>query len=62
MKKVKATSDDLRLEYKRSDFKGLKRGKYYQRVKPSSNVVVLDPDAGTTQSGQGGFCAGRETP
>jgi hypothetical protein len=44
MKKVKSTSDDLRPEYKRSDFKRLERGKYYQRVKPSSNVVVLDPD------------------
>jgi hypothetical protein len=44
MKKVKSTSDDLRPEYKRSDFKRLERGMYYQRVKPSSNVVVLDPD------------------
>jgi hypothetical protein len=60
MTKVKSGSDDLRPEYKRSDFKRLKRGKYYQRVKPSSNVVVLDPDVGTTQSGQAGFCAGRE--
>jgi hypothetical protein len=44
MKKVKPTNDDLRAEYKRSDFKKLQRGKYYERVKASSNVVVLDPE------------------
>ena len=44
MKKVKLTAEELRAEYKRSDFKKLERGKYYQRVKASSNVVVLDDD------------------
>ena len=44
MKKVKSTSDELRREYKRSDFKKLERGKYYERVRASSNVVVLDPE------------------
>lgn len=45
MKKAKSTSDDeLRTEYKRSDFKKLERGKYYDRVKESSNVVVLDDE------------------
>ena len=44
MKKAKSTSDELRREYKRSDFKKLERGKYYERVRASSNVVVLDPD------------------
>lgn len=34
----------LRPEYRRSDFGKLVRGKYYQRVKASSNVVVLDPE------------------
>jgi hypothetical protein len=43
MKKAKSTSDELRAEYKRSDFRRLERGKYYERVKASSNVVVLDP-------------------
>jgi len=43
MKKTKP-SDELRAEYKRSDFKRLERGKYYERVKASSNVVVLDPE------------------
>ena len=52
MKKVKSTSDDLRPEYKRSDFKRLERGKYYQGVRASSKVVVLDPDMGTTQPGR----------
>jgi hypothetical protein len=44
MKKVKSTSDELRAEYKRSDFKKLERGKYYERIKASPNVVVLDPE------------------
>src|SRR5216684_2662194 len=44
MKKVKPTSDKLRTEYKRSDFGKLERGKYYERVKASSNVVVLDAE------------------
>ena len=44
MKKVKSTSDELRREYRGSDFKKLERGKYYERVRASSNVVVLDPD------------------
>jgi hypothetical protein len=44
MKRVKSTSDELRAEYKRSDFKKLERGKYYERIKASSNVVVLDPE------------------
>ncbi len=44
MKKVKSTSDKLRAEYKRSDFKKLERGKYYERMRASSNVVVLDPE------------------
>jgi hypothetical protein len=44
MKRAKPSSDELRAEYKRTDFKKLERGKYYTRVKASSNVVVLDPD------------------
>lgn len=44
MKKAKSPSDELRAEYRRSDFKKLERGKYYERVKASSNVVVLDPE------------------
>jgi len=44
MKKTKTSSDELRADYKLSDLKKLERGKYYERVKASSNVVVLDPD------------------
>ncbi len=44
MKKAKSRSDEMRPEYRVSDFKKLERGKYYQRVKASSNVVVLDPE------------------
>ena len=44
MKRVKPRPDELRREYKRSDFKKLERGKYYERIKASSNVVVLDPE------------------
>ena len=35
--------DDLRPEYKRSDFGELVRGKYVERLKKGSNVVVLEP-------------------
>jgi hypothetical protein len=35
--------DDLRPEYKRSDFGKLVRGEYVERLKQGSNVVVLDP-------------------
>ncbi len=46
MKKAKQTDkDELRAEYKRSDFpKGLVRGKYAERLRKSSNVVVLKPE------------------
>jgi hypothetical protein len=37
--------DELREEYKRSDFPGgLVRGKYAKRMKESSNVIVLRPE------------------
>jgi hypothetical protein len=46
MKKARRTGrDELRAEYKRSDFpEGLVRGKYAERLRKSSNVVVLDPE------------------
>jgi hypothetical protein len=44
MKKASRKSgDQLRPEYKRSDFGTLVRGKYAQRVAEASNVVVLEP-------------------
>jgi len=46
MKKVKPTAqDELRTEYKRSDFpEALTRGKYVKRIHESSNVIVLKPE------------------
>ena len=46
MKKDKTfDKDELRSEYKRSDFPGgLVRGKYAKRLKESSNIVVLKPE------------------
>ena len=46
MKKDRAPDkDELRAEYKRSDFpEGLVRGKYTKRMRESSNVVVLKPE------------------
>ena len=45
MRKVKKpAADELRSEYKRSDFGTLARGKYIERLQTSSNVVVLDPE------------------
>ena len=43
MKKAKNATgnDDMRPEY---DFSGAIRGKYYERFRQNSNVVLLDPD------------------
>jgi hypothetical protein len=37
----KEAVDEMRAEY---DFSGGVRGKYFERYKASSNIVVLDPD------------------
>ena len=37
-------SDDLRSEYKRSDFGKMVRGKYADALNTESNVVVVDPE------------------
>jgi len=45
MKKSKRkTSDELRAEYKRSDFGNLIRGKYAAKATAQTNVVVLEPE------------------
>jgi len=47
MRKAKGVQkDELRPEYKRSDFTGpLIRGKYYKRIlEEGANVVMLEPD------------------
>jgi len=44
-KDKKPDKDELREEYKPSDFPGgLVRGKYAKRMKESSNVIVLRPE------------------
>jgi hypothetical protein len=40
----KFAADELRAEYKRSDFGELVRGKYAKRLKATSKVVVIDPE------------------
>ena len=45
MRKVKTVAaDELRSEYKRSDFGPLVRGKYIERLRTSSNVVMIAPE------------------
>jgi hypothetical protein len=45
MKKLNSeTLDELRSEYTRSDFGEIVRGKYANRIKEESNVVLLEPD------------------
>jgi hypothetical protein len=46
MKKARKTEkNELRPEYKRSDFTGpLVRGKYAKRLREASNIVVLKPE------------------
>jgi len=36
--------DELRPEYKRSDFGPMVRGKYAARIAAATNVVVLEPE------------------
>ena len=44
-KENKTPKDELRPEYKRSDFPGgLVRGKYTARIKEASNIIVLRPE------------------
>jgi hypothetical protein len=46
MRKAKeVAADELRPEYKRSDFGPLVRGKYIEQLRTSSNVVVIAPEA-----------------
>jgi hypothetical protein len=45
MKKAnRKTPDDMKSDYKRSDLGPLVRGKYTQRYREATNVVVLEPD------------------
>jgi hypothetical protein len=45
MKKAsRKPTDELRRQYKRSDFGPLVRGKYARRLAETTNVVVLEPE------------------
>jgi len=45
MKKTKRkATDELRSEYKRSDFGKLVRGKYAAQVAAETNIVLLEPE------------------
>jgi hypothetical protein len=45
MKKAKPQkSDELRPEYKRSDFGTMVRGKYVKRIATTTNIVILEPE------------------
>ncbi|ULA62527.1 MAG: hypothetical protein LZF86_40031 [Nitrospira sp.] len=43
-KENRKATDDLRLEYTRSDFGKLVRGKYAARLVAGTTVIVLEPD------------------
>ncbi len=40
---MKKAKDEMRAEYKRSDFTRLERGKFYKEVAKGTSVVLLDP-------------------
>ena len=40
---MKKTKDEMRAEYKRSDFSKLGRGKFYKEMAKGTSVVLLDP-------------------
>ena len=40
---MKRGKDEMRAEYKRSDFTELVRGKYYKEIIARSNIVLLEP-------------------
>jgi hypothetical protein len=44
MKTPNETDDELRPHYERADFGEMVRGKYAQRLKTETNVVVLEPE------------------
>jgi len=40
---MKKAKDEMRAEYKRSDFAKLERGKFYSEVVKGTSVALLDP-------------------
>lgn len=51
LKKVK---DEMRLEYKKSDFKSLERGKFYTEAVKGTTVALLDSFIAKSLSNVGG--------
>jgi hypothetical protein len=45
--KVKLLEDEMRSEYDLSQLKGRVRGKYVERYRAGTNLVLLDPDVQT---------------
>ena len=41
---MKKARDEMRKEYKRSDFPKLERGKFYAEAKEGTSVVLLEPE------------------
>jgi len=41
---VKKAKDEMRSEYKRSDFKKLERGKFHVEAQKGTSVALLEPD------------------
>jgi hypothetical protein len=41
---MKKAEDDMRPEYKRSDFKKLERGKFFTEAEAGMSVVLLEPE------------------
>jgi len=41
---MKKIENDMRAAYKRSDFRNLERGKFFQEVAKGTSVVLLDPE------------------
>ena len=44
MKKVSPLEDDMRAEYDFGSMRGGVRGKYVEKLRQESNIVVLDPE------------------
>ena len=42
---MKKAKDEMRAEYKRSDFAELERGKFFGEVEKGTTLVVLSPSA-----------------
>ena len=41
---MKKSKDEMRKEYKRSDFTKLERGKFYVEAREGTSVALLEPD------------------